>query len=142
MGLAKERNVKERRSFDNISRASARDEEMVSDILGVKLKYVTRAERAAREVYQQEVQKLRRTVGKRSQVVKIMNKLRRRQNELWEKLMKENEKKVEHLVKKHRTDRIEDRKENDNVSSEEQRILQNIVFWDSLLEENPAEKSL
>ena len=137
MGLAKERNVKERRSFDNISRASARDEEMVSDILGVKLKYVTRAERAAREVYQQEVQKLRRTVGKRSQVVKIMNKLRRRQNELWEKLMKENEKKVEHLVKKHRSDRIEDRKENDNVSSEEQRILQNIVFSDSLLEEDP-----
>ena len=51
MGLAKERNVKERRSFDNISRASARDEEMVSDILGVKLKYVIRAERAVREVY-------------------------------------------------------------------------------------------
>ena len=79
MGLAKERNVKERRSFDNISRASARDEEMVSDILGVKLKYVIRAER---EAYHQEVQKIRRTVGKRSQVVKIMNKLSRRQNKL------------------------------------------------------------
>ena len=97
-----------------------------SDILGVKLKYVTRAERAAREVYQQEVVKLRRSVGKRSQVVKIMNELRRGQNVLWEKLMKENEKKVEHLVKKHRSDRIEDRKENDNVSSEEQRILPDI----------------
>ena len=45
----------------------------VSDILGVKLKYVTRAERAAREVYHWEVERWRRTVGKRSQVVKIMN---------------------------------------------------------------------
>lgn len=71
MGLAKERNVKERRSFTNISRASARDEEMVSDILGVKLKYVTRADRAAREV-----ERWRRTVGERSQVVKIMIELR------------------------------------------------------------------
>ena len=75
MGLAKERNVKERRSFTNISRASTRrDKEMVSDILGVKLKYVTRADRAAREV-----ERWRRTVGERSQVVKIMNELRRRQ---------------------------------------------------------------
>ena len=106
-------------------------------ILGVKLKYVTRAERAAREVYHREFERWRRTLGKRSQVVKIMNELRRRQNILWEELMKGNEKKVKHLVKKHRTDRIEDRKENDNVSSEEQRILQNIVFSDSLLEEDP-----
>ena len=106
-------------------------------ILGVKLKYVTRGEKAAREVYHREVERWRRTVDKRSQVVKIMNELRRRQNILWEELMKGNEKKVKHLVKKHRTDRIEDRKENDNVSSEEQRILQNIVFSDSLLEEDP-----
>ena len=49
-----------------------------SDILGVKLKYVTRAERAARKVYHREVERGRRTVGKRSQVVKIMNELRRR----------------------------------------------------------------
>ena len=62
-------------------------------------------------------------------------RMRMRQNVLWEELMKENEKKVQHLVKKHRTDRIEDRKAKNDVSSEEQRILQNIVFSDSLLEE-------
>ena len=104
LSLAKERNVKEGKGSLNVSRDTARDPEVVVDLLEVRLKYVKRAETAARKVYHTQLGVVRRAAGGWQIFSKIVGKVRKEQQELWRSLVRKNLKKVTHLIKKHRSD--------------------------------------
>ena len=62
-----ERNVKEGKGNLNVSRDTARDPEVVVDLMEVRLKYVKRAQTAARRVYHTELGVVRRAAGRSSE---------------------------------------------------------------------------
>ena len=66
LSLARERNTKEGKGDLNVSRDTARDPEVVVDLLEVRLKYVKRAETAARRVYHAQLGVVRRAAGRSS----------------------------------------------------------------------------
>ena len=118
LSLAKERNMKERKGTLNRSRDTARDPEVVVDLLEVRLKYVKRAEAAARRVYHTQLGVTRRAAGGWQIFRQIVRRVTEEEQTLWDILVRKNLEKVAHLVQKHRTDEgIFGRKVNTNAGS-------------------------
>ena len=89
-----------------MSRDTARDPEVVVDLMEVRLKYVKLAETAARRVYHTQLGLLRRAAGGWQIFREIVGKVWEREQKPWGILVRKNVEKVTHLIQKHRSDRV------------------------------------
>ena len=104
----------------------------------VRLKYVKRAETAARRVYHTQLGVARRAAGGWQIFRQIVGEVRKEEKKVWEILVRKNLEKVAHLIQKHRTDmgRIGSKMNTSTVSQEQMDILGHTEIVDSVVDED------
>ena len=109
-------------------------------MLEVRLKYVKRAETAARRVYHTQLGVARRAAGSWQIFRQIVREVRMEEQSWWDILVRKNLEKVAHLVQKHRTDEgIFGNKMNTSAGSldkEQMEILGHTEIVDSVVDED------